>query len=198
MKKIQLLSSFLALFLLLTGCFGNIKPRSKDSLNQGKIEGTTYSNPYFSFEMQIDTSWVQKEIERSKYKRPFDADLVRISNFVEDSNFIDDAFLYIYAEKLSPFSTDPKEYLNDLKTGLEFFTAESDSTSEVVETKIDGIPFHMLTLKSEDVENEITNYTEIYATPIKDYWLVIMKNHCYEKQQVVVEKMFQSIRFKRK
>lgn len=198
MKKIQLLSSFLAFFLLLTGCFGNIKPRSKDSLNQGKIEGTTYSNPYFSFEMQIDTSWVQKKIERSKYKRPYDADLLRISNYEEDSNFIDDAFLYIYAEKMSPFSTDPKEYLKELKTGLEYFTSSSDSTGQVVKTEIDGIPFHMLALKTVDADNDITTNSEIYVTPIKDYWLVIMKNHCYEEQQVVVEKMFQSIRFKRK
>ena len=85
-----------------------------------------------------------------------------------------------------------------MKEGLEFFTDLTDSTSEVVETKIDGIPFHMLTLKMVDEENDVTTNQVFYATPIKDYWLVISKTYCYEKQQAMIEKMFQSIRFKRK
>lgn len=198
MKKILLLSSLLATILLFTGCFGGIKPRSKEILQQGTVNGSTYSNPYFSFEMQIDTSWIQKEIERTKYKRPFDADLLRISKYEEDSNYIDDGYLYIYAEKTNPFTNDPKKYLMDLKEGVEFFTDLTDSTSEVVETKIDGIPFHMLSLKMVDEENEVTTHQVFYATPIKDYWLVISKTYCYEEQQAVIEKMFQSIRFKRK
>ena len=28
-----------------------------------------------------------------------------------------------------------------------------------------------------------------YATPIKDYWLVISKTYCYEEQQAVIEKI---------
>jgi hypothetical protein len=198
MKKILLLSSILATILFFSGCFGGLKPRSKEILDQGKVSGTTYTNPYFSFEMQIDTSWFQKEIEKTKFKRPFEADLLRVSNYVEDSNYIDDAYLYIYAEKTNPFSNDPKKYLLDLKEGLDFFLDESDSTTEVIETKIDGIPFHMLSLKMEDPDNELTTYQEFYATPIKDYWLIISKTYCYEKQKAVIEKMFQSIRFKRK
>ncbi len=200
MRSTLLVSTCIVAISLFTGCVpGSLSDNEpKEKLVLGTVKGPVYSNSYFGITMPSPEGWEIVDQEPLKTARPFDADLFQAFEYPVDSGYIDNAGIYLMAERRNhdPFMDDGGDYLQELKDGLEMLSSDGDRFSVISKTTLGGKEFHKLETYSIDTENDVETFQEFYATPIKGYWLLISLTYSYDNQKEKLKEMLDGIKFK--
>lgn len=200
MKSTLLVSAGILALSLFTGCIpgGSSKEAPVEKIVAGRVQGTVYTNSYFDITVHSPEGWEIQDQTPLKKVNPFQVDLFQAFEYPLDSGYIDNGNIYIIAERRNhnPMMDDGGDYLQELKDGLEMLAVETDRFSAISKTTVGGKEFYKLETYSIDVDNDVETYQEFYATPIKDYWLMIALTYCDEGQKEALKTTLEGIEFK--
>ncbi|MES2556740.1 MAG: hypothetical protein V4604_11350 [Bacteroidota bacterium] len=200
MKSTLLVSTGVLTLSLFTGCIpgGSAKEAPAEKIVAGMVQGRVYSNSYFDIKVHSPEGWEIQDQAPVKGTNPFQVDLFQAFEYPLDSGYIDNGNIYITAERRNhnPMMDDGGDYLLELKEGLEMLALETDEISEITTTTIDGKKFHRLSTYGIDSDNDVETVQEFYATPIKDYWLMITLTYCDKGQKASLKETLEGIEFK--
>jgi hypothetical protein len=199
MKSTLLVSSGILALVLFTGCIsgGSTKEGLAEKIVAGRVQGIVYTNSYFDITVHSPEGWYIQDQAPLKKVNPFQVDLFQAFEYPLDSGYIDNGNIYLTAERRNhnPMMDDGGDYLQELKDGLEMLAVETDEISEITTTTVGGKKFHYLTTYGIDSDNDVETVQEFYATPIKDYWLMIVLTYCDEGQKARLKEALQGIEF---
>jgi hypothetical protein len=200
MKSTLLVSAGILVFSIFAGCIpgGSSKEAPREKIVLGTVKGTVYSNAYFGITVPSPEGWEIQDQAPLKKVNPFMVDLFQAFEYPLDSGYIDNGNIYLSAERRNhnPMMNDGGDYLQELKEGLEMLAVETDEISEITTTTVGGKKFHYLTTYGIDTDNDVETVQEFYATPIKDYWLLIALTYCDEGQKARLKETLEGIEFK--
>ena len=200
MKTTLLFSAAILVLSFFAGCLPGGSPReaSKEKIVAGTVKGTVYNNAYFGITVPSPEGWFIQDQGPLKGVNPFQVDLFQAFEYPLDSGYIDNGNIYITAERRNhnPMMDDGGDYLLELKEGLEMLAVETDEISEITTTTVGGKTFHRLSTYGIDSDNDVETVQEFYATPIKDYWLMITLTYCDNGQKEKLKAALDGIAFK--
>lgn len=200
MKSTLLVSAGILALSLFTGCIpgGSAKEAPAEKIVVGTVKGTVYTNAYFGMKVHSPEGWKIQDQAPLKGINPFQVDLFQAFEYPLDSGYIDNGNIYITAERRNhnPMMDDGGDYLQVLKEGLEMLAVETDRISEITPTTVGGKDFYKLSTYGIDRDNDVETVQEFYATPIKDYWLMITLTYCDEGQKEALKTTLEGVQFK--
>jgi hypothetical protein len=200
MKSTLLVSAGILVFSLFTSCIpgGSRKEAPAEKIVAGRVQGTVYTNAYFGITVHSPEGWEIQDQAPLKKTNPFQVDLFQAFEYPLDSGYIDNGNIYLTAERRNhnPLMNDGGDYLQELKDGLEMLAVETDRFSAISTTNVGGKEFYKFETYSIDTDNDVETFQEFYATPIKDYWLLIALTYCDEGQKAQLKETLEGIKLK--